>query len=63
MSKSLGTSSYRDAIGQARKVAYQIESMFDQVRCGLPVQVDVSGNVGERSEPTQPIIVDVRPGR
>lgn len=40
VSKSLGTSNYRDAIGQARKVAYEIEVMFDQVRSGLPVQVD-----------------------
>ena len=36
MSKSLGTSNYRDAIGQARKVACEIEVMFDQVRSGLP---------------------------
>jgi len=59
VSKSLGTSNYRDAIGQARKVAYEIKVMFDQVRSGLPVQEGVARNVGERSEAIQPIIVDV----
>ena len=59
VSKSLGTSSYHVAIGQARKVAYQIECMFDQARSGLPVQVDLAQHGESQSEPAQPIIVDV----
>ncbi|CUW37261.1 protein of unknown function [Magnetospirillum sp. XM-1] len=51
LNRSLGTSNYYDAVRMARKVAFQVECLFDQVRSGEQVQVDFGG--GDHAEPEQ----------
>ena len=60
LNRSLGTSNYPDAVRAARKVAYEVECLFDQVRSGQQVQVEFGGD--DHAEPDQPstITMDVR---
>ncbi len=44
---ALGTSNYYDAVKVARKVAYEVECLFDHARSGQQLQVDF----GDHAEP------------
>ncbi|WP_407636104.1 DUF6538 domain-containing protein, partial [Paramagnetospirillum caucaseum] len=57
VNRSLGTSNYYDAVRTARKVAYEVECLFDQVRAGGQVQVDFGDHA--ETEPASTITMDV----
>ncbi|WP_407670248.1 DUF6538 domain-containing protein [Paramagnetospirillum marisnigri] len=57
LNRSLGTSNYYDAVRAARKVAYEVECLFDQVRSGDQVRVDFGDHA--EPEPASTITMDV----